>query len=299
MSGVAGAREGSADMAARISIVLVIVAAVVYFSAFRVYEYEYAILFHIGKIERSDFQPGLHFKIPLWQDVRTFDKRLQTLDAEAQRFLTGEKKDVIVDSFVRWRIRDVVEFYKSTDGDPRRAGLLLYQIINDSLRSEFGERTVQQVVSGDRGAMMEIVSRNAENGGRDLGMEIVDVRVKRIDLPTEVSGNVYERMRSERARVAREFRARGEKEAITISADADRQRTVILAKAYRYAETHRGEGDASAAKIYATAYTKNPEFYDFYRSLNAYKSSFSGNRDILLLQPDSDFFKYFGSPDGG
>ena len=278
---------------------LVILASVVYFSAFRVYEYEYAILFQIGKIQRSDYEPGLHFKVPLWQDVRTFDKRLQTLDAEPQRFLTGEKKDVIVDSFVRWRIQDVVEFYKSTDGEPRRAGLLLYQIINDGLRSEFGERTVQEVVSGDRGAIMDIVSQNAKEGGEDLGMEIVDVRVKRIDLPTEVSSNVYERMRSERARVAREFRARGEKEAITITADADRQRTVISAEAYRDAETLRGEGDASAAEVYASAYNKNPEFYDFYRSLNAYKSSFRGKQDVLLLEPDSDFFKYFGSPGGG
>ena len=278
---------------------LVILASVVYFSAFRVYEYEYAILFQIGKIQRSDYEPGLHFKVPLWQDVRTFDKRLQTLDAEPQRFLTGEKKDVIVDSFVRWRIQDVVEFYKSTDGDPRRAGLLLYQIINDGLRSEFGERTVQEVVSGDRGAIMDIVSHNAKEGGEELGMEIVDVRVKRIDLPTEVSSNVYERMRSERARVARAFRARGEKEAITITADADRQRTVISAEAYRDAETLRGEGDARAAEVYASAYNKNPEFYDFYRSLNAYKSSFRGKQDVLLLQPDSDFFKYFGSPGGG
>ena len=278
---------------------LVILASVVYFSAFRVYEYEYAILFQIGKIQRSDYEPGLHFKVPLWQDVRTFDKRLQTLDAEPQRFLTGEKKDVIVDSFVRWRIQDVVEFYKSTDGDPRRAGLLLYQIINDGLRSEFGERTVQEVVSGDRGAIMDIVSQNAKGGGEELGMEIVDVRVKRIDLPTEVSSNVYERMRSERARVAREFRARGEKEAITITADADRQRTVISAEAYRDAETLRGEGDARAAEVYASAYNKNPEFYDFYRSLNAYKSSFRGKQDVLLLEPDSDFFKYFGSPGGG
>ncbi|MGR8920974.1 MAG: protease modulator HflC [Gammaproteobacteria bacterium] len=286
-------------MATRIIALLAVLAGLVYLCTFRVYEYEHAILFQLGEIKRSDFKPGLHFQIPFLQNVRTFDRRLQTLDAEPQRFLTGEKKDVIVDSFARWRIDDVVQFYKSTDGDPRRAGLLLYQKINDSLRSEFGKRTVKEVVSGERGTIMKIVTGIANERGQDLGMEIVDVLLKRIDLPKEVSSNVYERMRSERARVAREFRARGEKEAIRIRADADRQRTVISAEAYRDAEQARGEGDARAAEIYANAYNQNPEFYDFYRSLNAYKSSFSGNQDVLLLEPDSDFFKYFGNSDGG
>lgn len=286
-------------MAIRIGIVLAVLGAILYACVFRVYEYEHAILFQLGKIQRADYTPGLHFKWPApVQNVRTFDSRLQTLDAEPQRFLTGEKKDVIVDSFVRWRIADVVQFYKSTDGDPRRAGLLLYQKINDGLRSEFGKRTVQEVVSGERGAIMEIVTRRADERGRDLGMEIIDVRLKRIDLPTEVSSNVYERMRSERARVAREFRARGEKEAIRIRADADRQRTIISAEAYRDAEQIRGEGDARSAEIYAKAYERDPEFYDFYRSLNAYRSSFRGKEDVLLLEPDSDFFKYFGTPGG-
>ena len=226
-------------MAARIFTVIVLVLGLAWMCTFRVYEYEYAILFQLGKISRSDFKPGLHFMVPVLQNVRTFDKRLQTLDAEPQRFLTGEKKDVIVDSFARWRIFDVEQFYKSTDGDPRRAGLLLYQKINDGLRSEFGKRNVQEVVSGERGAIMKIVTHMANERGEALGMEIVDVRLKRIDLPTEVSSNVYERMRSERSRVAREFRARGEKEAITIRADADRQRTVISAEAYRDAEDLR------------------------------------------------------------
>ncbi|MCB1747773.1 MAG: protease modulator HflC [Gammaproteobacteria bacterium] len=285
-------------MAARIFTVIVLVLGLAWMCTFRVYEYEYAILFQLGKISRSDFKPGLHFMVPVLQNVRTFDKRLQTLDAEPQRFLTGEKKDVIVDSFARWRIFDVEQFYKSTDGDPRRAGLLLYQKINDGLRSEFGKRNVQEVVSGERGAIMKIVTHMANERGEALGMEIVDVRLKRIDLPTEVSSNVYERMRSERSRVAREFRARGEKEAITIRADADRQRTVISAEAYRDAEDLRGAGDAKAAEIYAEAYNRDAEFYDFYRSLNAYKSSFSGKNDVLLLQPDSEFFKYFGNPRG-
>ena len=286
-------------MVARIGIVLFAVFMACYLCTFRVYEYEHAILLELGKIKRSDYAPGLHFMVPFFQNVRTFDKRLQTLDAEPQRFLTGEKKDVIVDSFARWRIKDVVKFYKSSGGDPRRAGLLLYQMINDSLRSEFGKRSVQEVVSGGRGAFMSIVTATADERAEALGMEIIDVRLKRIDLPTEVSSTVYERMRSERSRVAREFRARGEKEAITIRADADRQRTVIAAEAYRDAEELRGAGDAHATETYATAYNKNPEFFEFYRSLNAYKSSFKGKSDVLLLQPNSDFFKYFGRSDGG
>ncbi|MAX29280.1 MAG: protease modulator HflC [Thiotrichales bacterium] len=276
--------------------ILVLSLIAVYLCTFRVYEYQEAILFQLGKIQRSDYEPGLHFKLPFVQNVRTFDKRLQTLDAEPQRFLTGEKKDVIVDSFARWRIYDVVQFYKSSDGDPRRAGLLLYQKVNDGLRSEFGKRTVQEVVSGERGAIMKSVTRIANERGLDLGMEILDVRLKRIDLPTEVSSNVYERMRSERSRVAREFRARGDKESITIRADADRQRTVISAEAYRDAQKLRGAGDAAAAEIYANAYNSDPEFYNFYRSLDAYKSSFNSKNDILLLKPDSEFFKYFVAP---
>jgi len=267
-----------------------------YICTFRVYEYQHAILFQLGKIERSDLKPGLHFKLPFVQNVRTFDARLQTLDAEPQRFLTGEKKDVIVDSFARWRINDVVQFYKSSDGDSRRAGFLLSQKINDSLRSEFGKRTVQEVVSGDRGAIMKSVTRIANERGLDLGMEVLDVRLKRIDLPTEVSSNVYERMRSERSRVAREFRARGDKESMTIRADADRQRTVISAEAYKDAQEMRGFGDAGAAEIYAKAYNSDPEFYDFYRSLDAYKSAFNSKNDVLLLNPDTEFFKYFVKP---
>ena len=283
----------------RLSFIIFTLIAIAYLVCFRVYEYQSAILFQIGKIERSDFEPGLHFKIPGIQNVKKFDKRLQTLDAEPQRFLTGEKKDVIVDSFARWRIQSVEQFYKSTDGDSRRAGLLLYQKINDSLRSEFGKRTVKEVVGPERTKIMEVVTETANERAKDLGMEILDLRLKKIDLPTEVSANVYERMRSERARVAREFRARGEKEAITIRADADRQKTVITANAYRDAQDMRGAGDAKSAEIYATAYNKNSEFYDFYRSLNAYRSSFSNSGDVMLLEPDSEFFKFFGDPSGG
>ncbi len=285
-------------MLPRILIVLAIFVAVASMSLFRVYEQERAILFQLGKIQRSDFVPGLYFKIPFVQNVEKFDIRLQTIDAEPQRFLTGEKKDVIVDSFARYRISDIVQYYVSTGGDARRAGILLYQKINDALRSEFGKRTVKEVVSGERGAIMRIVTKVANERGVELGMEVVDVRLKRIDLPAEVSQNVYERMRSERARVAREFRARGEKEAITIKADADRSRTVVAANAYREAETMRGEGDAKATEIYAKAYNRNVEFYDFYRSLSAYKASFQNGGDVFLLDPDSEFFKYFSNPAG-
>lgn len=285
-------------MLPRIIIALALVVGIASVCMFRVYEQDRAILLQLGKIKRFDFKPGLHFKIPFYQNVKKYDIRLQTLDAEPQRFLTGEKKDVIVDSFVRYRINDIVKYHISTGGDARRAGVLLYQKINDALRSEFGERTVKEVVSGERGAIMDIVTKIADQRGEELGMEIVDVRLKRIDLPAEVSQNVYERMRSERARVAREFRARGEKEAITIKADADRSRTVVAAGAYRDAETMRGAGDARAAEIYARAYNRNAEFYDFYRSLSAYKASFRNQGDVFLLSPDSEFFKYFSNPTG-
>lgn len=285
-------------MLPRIVIALALVVGLASVCMFRVYEQERAILFQLGKIQRFDFEPGLYFKIPIYQNVKKYDIRLQTLDSEPQRFLTGEKKDVIVDSFVRYRINDIVKYYITTGGDARRAGVLLYQKINDGLRSEFGKRTVQEVVSGERGAIMDIVTRTADDRGEELGMEIVDVRLKRIDLPAEVSQNVYERMRSERARVAREFRARGEKEAITIRADADRSRTVVAANAYRDAETRRGAGDAKATEIYANAFERNPEFYDFYRSLTAYKASFRNGGDVFLLDPDSEFFKYFSNPAG-
>ena len=268
------------------------------FFLFRVDQTERAILFRFGEIQRTDFEPGLYVRIPLVNTVRSFDVRLRTLPTEPQRFLTGEKKDVSVDSFVKWRIDNVEKFYRSTRGDVERAGVLLYQRINDSLRNEFGKRTVQEVVSGGRGAVTDIVTRTANERGEELGMEIVDVRLKRIDLPDEVSTPVYDRMRSERGRAAREARARGDKEAIRIQADADKQRAVIVAEAFRDAESLRGEGDARAAEIYARAYNKDREFYDFYRSLGAYRQSFTGGDNLLLLEPDSDFFKYFKNPGG-
>jgi membrane protease subunit HflC len=268
------------------------------FFVFRVDQTESAILFRFGEIQRSDFEPGLHFRVPLVNTVELFDVRLRTLPTDTQRFLTGEKKDLRVDAFVKWRINDAEKFYRSTRNDVDRAGVLLFQRINDSLRNEFGKRTVQEIVSGGRGALTDIVTRTANERGEELGMAIVDVRLKRIDLPDEVSTPVYDRMRSERSRTARNARARGDKEAIRIQADADKQRTVIVAEAFRDAESLRGEGDALAAEIYARAYDKDREFYDFYRSLGAYRQSFAGGDNVLLLEPDSDFFKYFKSPGG-
>lgn len=280
-----------------LAVVLALVAVVPAFF-FQVDERELAIKFRFGEILGSDYKPGLHPMIPVFNDVQKFDGRLQTLDAEPQRYLTIEKKDVIVDAFVRWRIIDVERFYRSTRGDVRRAGLLLYQQINDGLRSEFGKRTIREVVSGERADIMDIVTRNANEKGKELGMAVLDVRLKRIDLPEEVSSTVYNRMRSERARVARELRARGDKEAIRITADADRQRSVLIAEAYRDAEKVRGEGDAGAARIYADAYQRNEPFYEFYRSLQAYSNSFRNKEDLLLIEPDSEFFRFFKDPVG-
>ena len=282
-------------MLARVLLVILLVVVTASLSMFRVFEQERVILFQLGEVKRADYKPGLHFKIPFYQNVAKFDSRLQNIEFEPQRFLTGEKKDVIVDSFVRWKIKDVVRFYLATGGDPRRAQILVYQKVNDGLRNEFGKRTLQEVVAGDRGSIRGIVT-GTKDLGEELGIEIVDVRLKRIDLPTEVNNSVYERMRSERARVARQNRASGEAEATTIRADADRARVVISAEAYRESEILRGEGDAKAATIYAKVYSKNPEFYAFHRSMNAYRESFNSRQDLMLLQPDSDFFKYFDNP---
>ncbi len=281
------------------TVLVVVVLLVGSQSLFVVDEREQAILLKLGKIQRSDFAPGLHFKLPFINNVRFFERRLLTLDAEPERFLTSEKKDVIVDSFVKWRIQDVESFYKATaGGDMRRAALLLYQKVNDGLRSEFGKRTVQEVVAGERAEIMGIVTKKANLAAADLGVRVLDVRVKRIDLPPEVSNSVYARMRAERERVARTFRSRGAEQAEKIRAEADRERTVLLAKAYRDAEILRGEGDASAAEIYASAYEQDPEFFSFYRSLDAYRNSFRNKGDLLILDPASDFFDYFNKPEG-
>jgi len=269
-----------------------------YSAAFKVQEWELALKLRWGKIVDADYEPGLHFLVPIVNNVRKFDARIQTLDAEPQRFLTAEKKDVIVDSYVKWRITDVAQYYRSTGGRITTASRLLAERINTSLRDEFGKRTIQEVISGERAEIMALLTKDSDAKAAELGIEIIDVRVKQIDLPQEVSGSVFDRMRAERQRVASEFRARGAEEAEKIRANADRQGTIIIAEAYKEAEQLRGAGDAKSAGIYATAYNQNREFYSFYRSLNAYRKVFNKGGDLMVLEPDSEFFKYFNKLEG-
>lgn len=279
--------------------IILSVFVIAYFSVYRVNQWEQAIVFKFREIEYSTSEPGLHIIVPLMNTVRKFETRLLNFNQEPQRFLTSEKKDVIVDYYVKWRISNAEKFYTATrGGDIDYANGLLGQRINRALRDEFGRRTVQEVVAGVRGEILDFVKPTTEVVQTDLGIEVVDVRTMRIDLPEEISLQVYERMRSERTRVAKDLRARGGEASERIKANADREREIILADAYKDAETIRGEGDAQATEIYALAYGKNPDFFSFYRSLNAYQKSFEGNKDILLLKPDSDFFKYFNSQQG-
>ncbi len=275
-------------------VALAILAVLVYASAFTVNQWEKAIKFRLGEIVDSDYQPGLHWMFPLINNVKFFDGRRQTLDSQPQRFLTIEKKFVIVDSYAKWRIKNVAQFYRSTGGgNLGRISKLLSERINTALRNEFGKRTIQEAISGERAEIMEVLRKAADEQAAELGVEIVDVRVKRIDFPREVSESVYGRMRTERERVAKELRAQGEEQAERIQADADRQRTVIIANAYKESEELRGEGDAKSADIYAQAYNRDREFYSFYRSLGAYRSVFNKGGDIIVLEPDSEFFEYF------
>ena len=260
---------------------------------FTVSETEKAIKFKFGEIVSADYQPGLHFKFPFINNVKKFDSRILTLDSSPERFLTAEKKNVIVDSFVKWRIGDVTTFYTSVAGDVFQANVRLEQIIKNSFRSEFSKREIKQLVSTDRNDIREALIKNTATAAASLGIDIVDVQVKRIDLPSEVSGSVYSRMDAERERVAREFRSQGSEAAEKVRADADKQREIILADAYRESEIRKGEGDAKAAEIYANAYGENVEFYAFYRSMAAYKETFSNSANIMVTEPDSDFFKYF------
>ncbi len=283
------------------SLVLVIVFAILVLvgqsSLYIVKETERAVLLKFGEVSDADVSPGLHFKIPIMNKVRKFDSRILTLDARPQAYLTLEKKRLIVDSFVKWRVADVQKYYTATSGDEFKAAQLLSDRVDTGLRNQFGERTVTEVVSGEREELMRELTKNLSDIAiKELGVEVVDLRVKRIDLPQEVSESVYDRMRSEREREARELRSRGKELAEGIRADADRQKTVIEAEAYRESEQLRGEGDAVAANNYAEAYSRNPEFYSFYRSLKAYRESFGQNGDVLVLKPDSDFFKYLAEP---
>jgi membrane protease subunit HflC len=275
------------------SVIAVVVLLVLSNSLYIIKETERGVKLQFGEVVEADLQPGLHFKIPFVNTVRKFDARVQTLDTRPQSFLTLEKKRLVVDSYVKWIISDTSKFYTATSGDSYRAADLLSTRIETSLRNQFGTRTLTEVVSGEREEVMDaVIATLSKISEEELGLRVVDVRVKRIDLPSEVSNSVYERMRTERERLARELRSRGKELAEGIRADADRQSTVILANAYRESEVTRGEGDAQAASIYANAYNKDPEFYSFYRSLMAYRESFKSGSDVLLLKPDSEFFRY-------
>jgi membrane protease subunit HflC len=266
---------------------------------FIIKETERGVMLKFGKVVNDDLKPGLQVKIPWVHEVRKFDARVLTLDARPERFLTVEKKGMIVDSFAKWRIKDVSTYYTATNGEESRAERLLSQRINEGLRNQFGLRSLHEVVSGERDQLMvDLTAKLNEFSNTELGIEVVDVRVKRIDLPEQVSESVFNRMTSEREREAREHRSKGKEQAEVIRADADRQRTILEAEAYRDSELARGEGDAKAAAIYASAYNKDPEFYTFVRSLNAYKETFKGKEDILLVDPESDFFRYLNNSKG-
>ncbi|WAR46105.1 protease modulator HflC [Methylomonas rapida] len=266
-----------------------------YLSVFHVSQHEKAILFRLGEMVDFDFKPGLHFKTPIINNVSTFDARVLTLDTKSERFLTSEKKNVIVDSFAKWRIGDVGLFYTTVGGDEYQANLRLEQVLKDAMRGEFGLRTIKQLISEDRTELRQTLLTKLTPVAGKFGIELIDIRIKRIDLPPEVSSSVYQRMRAERERVAREFRSQGSESAESISAEADKQRQVLLANAQRDAENIRGRGDAQSADIYAKSFGKNPEFYAFYRSLQAYQTAFEKTDDTLVLKPDSDFFRYFNN----
>jgi len=280
-------------------IAVVAVLVVVSLALFTVDQRKNAIVFRLGEPINVIRDPGLYFKVPLLDNVMVFDVRILTLDSdEPERYITSEKKNVLVDSFVKFRIIDVLQYYVSVGGDEARAKIRLSQTINDSLRAEFGKRTIHEVVSGERDQIMELMREKADADARKIGIQVLDVRLKRVDLPQEVSDAVYRRMEAERKRVANELRSLGFAEAEQIRADADRQRSVIIAAAYRDAQRLKGEGDARASAIYARAFQQNPEFYAFYRSMEAYTQSLKSKSDVMVLDPSSDFFKYLKNPSG-
>lgn len=281
-------------------LILVIILVVAgYLSMFTVDEREKAILFRLGEIVRSDFEPGLHFKLPIVNNVRKFDSRILTLDSRPEQILTGEKKNVLVDYFVKWRISKVEDYYRSFGGRESEAVSRMAQTIKDGLQAELGNRTIREVVSGERTEIMENVATKADAKMKQFGIDIIDVRIKQIELPPNVASSVFDRMSAERQRIAKEHRAEGEKAARIIRARAERQRTELLAEARRKAEEIRGAGDAKATEIYADAYTRDADFYDFYRSMQAYRESFNSKQDIMLLEPDSEFFDYFSKSGKG
>lgn len=279
---------------------LLIALVVLSSSVFTVDQRQNALVFQLGEVVSVKTKPGLYFKLPLVQNVRYFDTRILTLDsADPERFITSEKKNVLVDSFIKWRVIDAKQFYVSVGGDETRAAIRLNQTVNDGLRAEFGRRTINEVVSGRRDEVMRTIQAKADQDARKIGIQVIDVRIKRVDLPETVSENVYRRMEAERKQVANELRSTGAAEAEKIKADADKQKDVIVAEAYRDAQRVKGEGDAQAAAIYAAAFGKNPEFYAFYRSMQAYRESFKDKSDVMVLDPSADFFRYMKNPRAG
>jgi membrane protease subunit HflC len=279
---------------------LVVLALVLAMSLYTVDQRKAAIKFQLGEVVSVITDPGLYFMVPVLQNVRMYDTRIQTLDArDAERFLTSENKNVLVDSFVKWRVIDVRQFYVSVRGDSIAAEARISQTVNDALRAEFARRTVHEVVSGEREKIMSTVADKVDKDVKGIGVEVVDVRLKRVDLVPEISSDVYRRMESERKRVANELRATGQAEGEKIKAEADRARQVIVAEAYRDAQRVKGEGDALAARIYSEAFSKNAEFYSFYRSMEAYRQALRTKGDVLVLDPSSDFFKYLKNPGRG
>jgi len=281
-------------MNAKILIAIIAIALVGLFSfTFQVDQRETAIKLKFGKVEKANIQPGLHFKIPVMNIIEKYDNRILTLDVPPTEFPTNEKKYVKVDFFAKWRIKDVERYYLATSGIETKANQRLELILVDGLKNEFGKRTIQEVVSGERAEIMDVIQVQSNEEAKNFGIEVVDVRVSKIDLPDTVSDSVFKNMRAERDRVAKDFRARGREQAEVIRAKADRERTVILANAYNEAEQVRGDGDAKSAEIYAQAFTQDEEFYSFTRSLKAYINTFNSNNDVLIMEPDSEFFRYF------
>ena len=281
----------------RLAIAIILLLIILTLSTFTVDQREHAIVFRLGEIVSVKDGPGLYIKAPLIDNVRFFEKRIMTYDPpQSDRFITSEKKNVLVDSYIKWRIIDPSQYYVSVNGDERQAERRLSQTVNDGLRAEFGKRTIQEVVSGERSEIMDILKERADRDSRAIGIEIIDVRLRRVDLPKEVSESVYQRMNAERKSVANELRSQGFADSEKIRAEAERERDIIITEAYRDAQKVKGEGDAKAARIYANTFSKNKEFYDFYRSLEAYRKSFIGKEDIMVLDPNSDFFKYLRGP---
>jgi len=279
-------------------IVAAIVAVALYGSVFTVGERDLAIKFRFSEIVGEDYEPGLYFKIPYVNNVEYYPKRILTIINPQEQFLTKEKKNLYVDFFVKWRITDIGTYYRATGGDANRAASRLLEIVKDGIRAEFAKRTVPEVVSAERREIMADMLTAARENAVQLGIEVIDVRVKRIEFSSDVSESVFRRMREERLRVAAELRAEGAENAERIKAEADRERTILLAEAYRDAEILRGDGDASATEIYAKAYNQNPEFYAFSRSIQAYKNSLGSDGDLLVLGPDSDFLRYLNKAKG-